>query len=294
MIVVTLTNCPDALRGDLTLWLQEISVGVFVGNVNSRVRENLWNRIVTNIKNGYATMSYTTNNEQRYTFRVHNTPQDVINHEGLTLVLWPAKTEDTLLKHLKPGFSNAAKQQQARKFKSGSGKKVKDTDYVVVDIETTGLNANKDRIIQIAALHISEGSCLKELNCYIAIDFNLSKKIVDLTGISDQKLVEEGQEEEAVLIEFKEFIGNRKLVGHNIDFDLEFISKALERHELSQLRNKSIDTLVLSKRRRLRVSNYKLSTLAEHFEYDMESPHTAINDCLMTQFIYEKLIESEG
>ena len=63
MTVVTLTNVPSSLRGDLTKWLQEISTGVYVGNINARIREELWKRIIDNIKQGQATMSYAKRNE---------------------------------------------------------------------------------------------------------------------------------------------------------------------------------------------------------------------------------------
>ena len=63
MTVVTLTNVPNSLRGDLTKWLQEISTGVYVGNINARIREELWKRIVDNIGQGQATMSYARRNE---------------------------------------------------------------------------------------------------------------------------------------------------------------------------------------------------------------------------------------
>ena len=58
MVVVTLTDCPPKLRGDLTKWLLEINTGVYVGKINARVREELWKRICDNIKSGRATMSF--------------------------------------------------------------------------------------------------------------------------------------------------------------------------------------------------------------------------------------------
>lgn len=52
MIVLTMTNCPPKLRGDLSKWLLEINTGVYVGNVNARVRELIWKRVCENIKTG--------------------------------------------------------------------------------------------------------------------------------------------------------------------------------------------------------------------------------------------------
>ena len=68
-----MNDCPPSLRGDLSKWLCEINTGVYVGQVSSRVREALWNRVCQNLRHGRATMVYTTNTEQKMAFRVHNT-----------------------------------------------------------------------------------------------------------------------------------------------------------------------------------------------------------------------------
>ena len=54
MIVITLTDCPPALRGDLTKWLQEINTGVYVGHVSARVRDEIWKRVRESAKGGPA------------------------------------------------------------------------------------------------------------------------------------------------------------------------------------------------------------------------------------------------
>lgn len=62
MVVITLTDCPPKLRGDLTKWLIEVNTGVFVGKINARVREEVWQRVCDNLSNGRATMVFSTNN----------------------------------------------------------------------------------------------------------------------------------------------------------------------------------------------------------------------------------------
>ena len=62
MIVVTVTDCPPRLRGDLSKWLLEINTGVYVGQLNPRVREELWKRICKYLPRGRATMVYSSNN----------------------------------------------------------------------------------------------------------------------------------------------------------------------------------------------------------------------------------------
>ena len=89
MVVVTLTDCPPKLRGDLTKWLMEINTGVYVGKVSARIREMLWTRICEHLSQGRATMVYSTNNEQGMEFCVHNSSWKPVDFDGLQLVMRP-------------------------------------------------------------------------------------------------------------------------------------------------------------------------------------------------------------
>lgn len=86
--VITLTNVPRALRGDLSKWMQEIATGVYVGSFNSRVREHLWERVCENLDRGEATLSYASRNEIGYFFETRNTKQAVIETDGIPLVTY--------------------------------------------------------------------------------------------------------------------------------------------------------------------------------------------------------------
>lgn len=117
MVVVVLTACPVGLRGDLTRWLLEIAPGVFVGTVSARVRDNLWDRIVSLVKNGRAIMVYSAQNEQHLAFKVHQPDWTPVDCDGLELIKRPVGTDDaTLLGKPKKGWSNASKYHQGRKY----------------------------------------------------------------------------------------------------------------------------------------------------------------------------------
>ncbi|MCM3898060.1 type I-E CRISPR-associated endoribonuclease Cas2e, partial [Gordonia sputi] len=68
MVVIIVTACPAGLRGHLTRWMLQVSPGVFVGVLNSRVRELLWERVVELVKDGSGIMVYSAKNEQRMEF----------------------------------------------------------------------------------------------------------------------------------------------------------------------------------------------------------------------------------
>ena len=106
-----MTDCPPRLRGDLSKWLCEINTGVYVGQVNSRVRDALWKRICQNLKNGRATMVFSTDNEQRMDFCVHNATWEPVDFDGIKLMRRPLLQNVKTDAELKPGFSKAAQMQ---------------------------------------------------------------------------------------------------------------------------------------------------------------------------------------
>ena len=124
MTVIVLTDCPPSLRGDLTKWLQEVNTNVFVGHLNARVRDQLWERILKNAKSGRITMVFRANNEQRMDFRVHNTTWEPIDFDGLKLLLRPSPARLQRFGENKLGFSKAAKCRKLSDFPNEAEKHV--------------------------------------------------------------------------------------------------------------------------------------------------------------------------
>lgn len=90
MIVLVLAACPAGLRGQLTRWLLEISPGVFVGRVSTRVRELLWSRVKELSREGRAIMVFQARNEQRLDFLVHRSDWVPVDREGVRLIMRPS------------------------------------------------------------------------------------------------------------------------------------------------------------------------------------------------------------
>ena len=149
-----MTNCPPRLRGDLSKWLCEINTGVYVGNVSSRVRDAVWDRVCQNLKNGQATLVYTAAGEQRMEFRTHNTSWEAVDFDGIKLMRRPLPQTQTEAMDLKPGFSKAAKYQMAQKMAQRTARKPGKNDYTVIDLETTGLHAATDSIVEYGAVRL--------------------------------------------------------------------------------------------------------------------------------------------
>lgn len=93
MMVLVLSACPSSLRGDLTKWLLEVSSGVFIGRVSSRVREELWERVKSTAGSGRAILIWSAKNEQRLTFDVHEHHWHTVDFDGVTLMRRPPNNE---------------------------------------------------------------------------------------------------------------------------------------------------------------------------------------------------------
>ncbi|MEJ6401099.1 type I-E CRISPR-associated endoribonuclease Cas2e [Nicoliella lavandulae] len=281
MTVITLTKVTPALRGDLTKWMQEISTGVYVGNFNSRVRSKLWNRIIENIGNGSATISYEYRNEIGYDFDTFNTSREIINYEGIPLVRIPNLIENN---KLKDGFSNASKFRKLKKINSKSTS----LKYVILDIETTGINIEISKIIEIGAIKVN-GKNIEKLNLLVNIDQKLPEKITNLTGISDDLLLKKGISLNDALLKLKQFIGNEILVGYFINFDLKFLHKAFKDTLRDHISNKYIDIMKLVERDNQFIENYKLESVLPEYGIDSKVPHRALMDAELINLLVDKL-----
>lgn len=291
MIVITLTDCPPTLRGDLTKWLQEISTGVYVGRVNSRVREEIWKRVQESAEFGRATMVFNTNNEQGMDFRVHNNTWEPIDFDGLKLMLRPSPARIKQKSDLKFGFSNAAKMRKYRKISNqrNNNKQYPDT-YVVVDVETTGLSPIEHEILEIGAIYVKAGQIESTFQAIIKTKTKIPQHIKVLTGLSDEIISKEGRNQSEVISDFLSFAADFPVISHNASFDYQFLRSACEQCGLPLFSNRCIDTLSLARRLVDDVGNYKLTTLLQYFGIEEKGAHRSVNDCLSTKQLYEKLI----
>ena len=298
MIVIMLSDCPPKVRGDLSKWLCEINTGVFVGNVSSRVREEVWQRICENIKSGQATMVFSAPGEQKMDFRVHNTTWEPVDLDGIKLMRRPlpaARKSDGAEKEEQrhQGAKSRAEQlYMAERMAKSRAKKQFQEGYVVLDIETTGTSLEKDEIIEIGALKVESGAVTEEFSMLIRINGEIPVEIQKLTGITEQELQSMGRPLEEVLEKLFEFAGNRIIVGHNVTFDYNFIRAACRKMKLEmRLETASRDTLALSRRKIKGVGSYQLEALMKHLGYEVSNAHRALADCYLTWQLYQKLNE---
>lgn len=163
-------------------------------------------------------------------------------------------------------------------------------EYVVLDIETDGLDENSNQIIEIGALKI-HAKQTETFNNLIEYEGNLPTEIIKLTNITDNLLENKGQPLKETLEKLREFIGEDVIVGYSINFDITFINHFLELYNKQPLHNKTIDILQLVKREKAFIKNYKLETVLQNYGFEEPVPHRALAD---TKLINELSVKVKG
>ena len=162
--------------------------------------------------------------------------------------------------------------------------------YTVVDTETTGLDPQADRLIEIAAIRVRAGKEVARFETLVKPGCKLSKAIVDLTGITDGELTNAPEPQNA-LQQFMDFLKDDIIVAHNANFDVNFLYDSMQRCGMKPLENNFVDTMRLAKCIRPDLSNYKLATLAKAYRIAQPKAHRALADCETTMAVLQKLDE---
>ena len=163
-------------------------------------------------------------------------------------------------------------------------------EYISFDLETTGLNPEKDQITEIAACRFVNGEFTEEYTTLINPGIPIPKNITALTGISN-KMVEESPSINDVLPEFLEFVGSTPLVAQNINFDYSFITKNLSTERSPLLDNPLYDTLSLARGFIYFHNSFNLGSLCDYYGIKIENAHRAGADALCTGKLFAYLIQ---
>lgn len=161
-------------------------------------------------------------------------------------------------------------------------------DYVLVDIETTGLSPITDEIIEIGAIKVKQNKIVDKYNELIKVNREISPFITNLTGITNEML-QTGKNPITVYKEFIDFIGENVIIGHNVNFDLGFLTDKCKKYINYNLTNDYVDTMYLARRLVKDTMNYKLGTLAEYFNVSYEGAHRGLKDVEITYEVYNCL-----
>ena len=174
---------------------------------------------------------------------------------------------------------------------TNNGKKLDQyvTDYVVFDLETTGISCYNDQVVEISAVKVSKGQVVEEFTSLVNPKCPIPYRASMVNGITDE-MVKDAPAFDKVLADFLGFIGDHVLVGHNIHtFDMKFIYRDCEKFWGKVPENNYVDTLSLARMCLAELGHYKLTDLSEYYGVSTKGAHRALNDCRMNQIIYERL-----
>lgn len=160
-------------------------------------------------------------------------------------------------------------------------------EYAAVDIETTGLSPVNCEIIEIGAVRVKNGGITDRFEALILPSERIPRYITGLTGITNEELEKKGEDPEAVLSEFSEFIGDMLIVGQNVNFDINFLYDGMMKHLGIPLENDFADTLRLSSNIFPDLPDHKLSTLKKAFGIAENVAHRGLSDCIDAMKCYE-------
>ncbi|WAM34594.1 PolC-type DNA polymerase III [Caldicellulosiruptor morganii] len=161
--------------------------------------------------------------------------------------------------------------------------------YVVVDIETTGFDNQRDRIIEIGAVKVENGEIVDKFSTFVDPQGKIPVRISELTGIY-QDMVDAAPKLEDAILEFEKFCSGSILVAHNAQFDIGFLKRAYQECGLI-FDYTYVDTLELSRRVLTELSSHKLNKVADFLNIELRSHHRADSDAETTAKIFINLIE---
>lgn len=159
--------------------------------------------------------------------------------------------------------------------------------FIVLDLETTGLDAESEEIIEIAAIKFTKDSTShKTFQALIKPTKKIPKKITEITGITQAMVDSEGEVLVDVLKQFNNFIGDLRLVTFNAEFDMAFLRAAYEKEGLDKIFNPVSCALKMARKAWPGRKSYKLDSLAVDGEFNDGKAHRALEDARRALIVY--------
>ena len=168
---------------------------------------------------------------------------------------------------------------------------IKNAEFVVFDVETTGLSVlGGDRIVEIAGVKIKGCEKIDEFSSFINPQRDIPIESQNIHGISHE-MIKDAPLSQEVLPKLIDFIGGACLVGHNVSFDLKFLcyELALAGRKLHQA-TPAVDTLKMARKLIPYLSNYRLGHLANSLGVKVKVTHRALDDVNLTTSILKHLL----
>ena len=163
-------------------------------------------------------------------------------------------------------------------------------NYVIVDLETTGLSPEWNSIIEIGAIKVEKGEVSEVFQQLVNPGFEIDDYIQSLTGITNEMLSSQPTIRD-VLKDFDIFVKNGIIVGHNVNFDINFLYDDYIRYLNKPFSNGFIDTMRIARKVLPELEHHRLIDIVFYFGIQDGSFHRALADCKYTYLCYQALSE---
>lgn len=199
--------------------------------------------------------------------------------------------------HTAANISNPVVRAQAKELTLISFNQLADLQkrYIAFDLETTGLNSNNDKILEISAVIFENWIPINHFSTFINPEIHIPSRISEINHIFDYDVKDAPTISEGLRL-FFDFVGedalsgNVPFVAHNASFDIHFLSSSIT----EEVKFNYFDTLRMSRDLQLPTKNKKLSTLANYYSIDQEMAHRAGDDARVCGLIFAKMVLSQG
>ena len=163
------------------------------------------------------------------------------------------------------------------------------SDYIAIDLETTGIRLSKDKIIEVGLLKVKDSHIIDTFSCVINPDIQVDDKILELTKISKNEL-ENAKRIHEVINHIVDFCEEYVLLGHNTIFDYSFVKKEANRAGL-EFEKRGIDTYKLCKRVLPENVRKNLTEACGYFGIERKNSHRAFSDAYYTHVLFQEIIK---
>jgi len=168
---------------------------------------------------------------------------------------------------------------------------LEDTVFSVVDTETTGLDINEARIINVAAVKVQNFKIIDFYNSFINPETEIPKESIKWHNITDEMVIDKPTASE-VLPDFINFVDNSVIVGHHITFDIKMINKEMMNSFGCSVGNHWLDTMLIYSRAIIKKDeHYSLDHLLDLYNVTCNGRHTALGDALATAEVFTKMVQ---
>ena len=210
----------------------------------------------------------------------------LIKHTSFQEVLFPQKKQEHSL------AGDILSLTKTFKYQVDVNQALKDATYTVFDFETTGLNSQYDKIIEVGAQKICSGKVIGEFSSLIKVKETLSRVVQKITGINQRMLIDQPEIKE-ILPKFLEFIGGSILVAHNASFDIGFLKAEAKRLNI-ELEWSAFCTLKLARTFLANLESKSLDAISNHYGFVFESRHRAIGDVKVTVSFLQRILADQA